>query len=185
MGKFSKEKFLKYAMHNRKRDEYYDTAYDGIILEKKSFYWNWSAALFQSFWLLYRRMYLEAFLFILVFSILDEILFFFLMRTNSLLALSIIFIIAISPFIGLGLFGTPLYLYCIKKRIEKSKKIPSPAVDKRVVYLAIWPPLLGAILINVLSISLETEKLLELGIIFYLLALSLSKYLRSRFDNRV
>lgn len=185
MEEFSKENFLMYIKHDTKTDKYYSKAYDSVILEKKSLYWNWSAALFSSFWLLYRRMYFEAFIFTFVVAVMNKITFNLLINFTSPLMLFVFSIFAIIPFVALGLFGTPLYVYCIKKRSENDKKIPSSSVDERVVHLALWPALLGTVLISVLVTSPGMESTLQLGISFYIMALAYYKYQKARSNNFV
>lgn len=202
MSTFSKEKFLMYATHGTKsgdnkpqdlkasyarRDDYYAKAYEAIFVEKKSFYWNWPAALFSSLWLLYRRMYFEALLVALASAVLMMIVSFIPMDPVVLLFISITYSVLV--FMTLGLFGTPLYLYCIKKRVEMAKKIPLSSVDDRTLHLALWPSLLGffllAFLVALHVISSETELMYELVLNFYIPALALYKYQRARFDDIV
>jgi len=197
MYHFSKEKFLMYVKHDTKsvdekpkdlttsytkRDNYYAKAYDAIILEKKSVYWNWPAAFFQIYWLLYRRMYFEAFVYSLVWAILGVISIFFIQPYPSFYVISSIFS-GVILFVVFGLFGTTLYVYGIKKRVENAKNIPSSSVDDMVVLLASLPIFLGGIVMGAFAISPGMEKILSLIIIFLLMALAFYKYQRARFDN--
>jgi hypothetical protein len=170
-----------------RRDDYYAKAYEAIFFEKKSFYWNWPAALFSSLWLLYRRMYFEAFLVALASAVLMLIVSFIPMDPVFFLFVSITYSVLL--FTILGLFGTPLYLYCIKKRVEMAKKIPSPSVDDRTLQLALWPSLFGYFLLVFLAalhvISSETELMYELFLNFYIPALALYTYQRARFHDTV
>lgn len=177
MQEFSKEKFLMYVKKDAKTDAYYARAYDSLTLEKKWFYWNGWAAFFSFYWLLYRRMYFKAF----VLSALGTLVYFLTIKFNFSFIFPLLFFLAVFGFFGF--FGTPLYLYCIRKRMEKDKKIPSPTVDEPVVHWAIWPPFIANILIGFLDISSQTEVWLELPIEFYVLALSLYKHIKARLEN--
>lgn len=120
---FSKEKFLSYIKHNEGTEEYYTKAYDAIILKKKSFYWNWSAALFPLFWLMYRQLHFAAFMMIFLFIAFGALSIFVLIFYPNFLALLLIIAIlfTLTKFVFFGLFGTSLFVSCIKKRIEPGK----------------------------------------------------------------
>ena len=183
MQNFSKEQFLMYVKNKEDSDDYYADAYDHLVLEKKWFYWNWGAAFFSFYWLLYRRMYFEAF----VLAVLETFFYFLTVKLNSYFFASFSFIVLIfsqAAIFGLfGLFGTTLYLKCIQKRFEKAKKIPSSSVDERGVYWAIGPAIIADILISGLDILPETNDLLWLLVGFYFIALSLYKYQKARREN--
>lgn len=200
MDPISKEKFLKYVQHHKKtidtkpkdlkasykkRDEYYAKAYDALVMEKRSFYWNWPAALFWPFWLLYRRMYIEAFFAIFAATLLNWIFssVFPINPASHNIAL-ILFSIIIS--VLFGLFGTSLYIHCIKKRIEDSKNIPSTPVDFNIVLLVLVLPFFVYMVIAILDISPENKDIFEFFAgNLYFLALALYKYLKARYNNIV
>lgn len=183
MENFSKEQFLMYVKNKTRYDDYYADAYDHLVLEKKWFYWNWGAAFLSFYWLLYRRMYFEAF----VFAVLGTFVYFLAAKIDFYFFTSFSFIVSIfseaAIFGFFGLFGTTLYLKCIQKRFEKAKKIPSPSVDERGVYWAIWPAFIATLLISGLDVLPETKELLWLPVGFYFIALSLYKYQKARREN--
>ena len=105
----------------------------------------------------------------------------FPIESTSYIIASIRFMVIV--FVLFGLFGTPLYIHCIKKRVEVGKNIPSSPVDFNIVLLVLLPPLLGYMVIGMLDVSPETEDVFEFGVTLYFLALALYRYVRALYDN--
>lgn len=205
MNNFTKENFLTYIKFRdevickrsnerkagyKKTEKYYADAYDAVVFEKKNYYWNGYAALFNFCWLLHRRMYFEAFLSLMVLGILD--LFgksLFPMKSMTYLIYS--FTSYGLLFLVFGLFGTPLYIRCIKERIEANKTLPPSPIDWSVVFLAVLViPLLAtfivpSFIIPFLGFSPDVGFMTNLGIYLSLLALAFFKYARAYSKNMV
>lgn len=98
--------------------------------------WNWPAALFPVSWLLYRRMYLFGFLYML------------------LRALAFLWIdspgVGISFFLVMGLFGNALYFFFIKYKLSKGVTHLSPSGLALLLSL-IFAPLVGSIILIISS----------------------------------
>lgn len=88
-------------------------------------------------------------------------------------------------FVLFGLFGTPLYIHCIKKRVETGKNIPASPVDLNIVFFVLVPPFFGSMVIGMIHASPETEAMVDFVDTLYFLTLALYKYIRSSFDNIV
>ena len=106
-----------------KSDAYYQLAFRLFHERNKLWYWNWAAALFNSYWMVYRRMYLPAIVFLLFYS-----LYFFtikLLITNGIVSdYTLITIITIPMSFAIlicfgGLF-TRIYFESLKQEYEQN-----------------------------------------------------------------
>lgn len=150
MARISQQTLLKYIEKGdgNEADRYYQQAAKKLLTGERHFYWNWPATFFSSYWLAYRRMYLEAALFQLFFLYTDVL--------SHILVINYTFL-ALIPFpqilliIGLGLFGTRYYFSTIKVKILKGLKPAERPIDKFIVHLMIWPQLILSSLIGIFS----------------------------------
>ncbi len=99
------------------RAEYYERVFERLEKDHKHT-WNWSAFFFFGLWMLYRKMYMYAFVYIaFVFAV--SILSVNLLERDDNLFYFLCYSYAIFERIGLGYFGNYLYYRTVKYRISK------------------------------------------------------------------
>lgn len=136
---------------------YYAKAYEKLFVQNNRFCWNWSAAFFGFFWLIYRRMYFYAVVYFWVINevsyFLEKIFTFNLLMSkiplkeqlaitqaaNAWIALILLFI----TFIIFGLFGSKIYCKWVIDNIDRGITRPAKKTDLiSIIVTAITIPVL-------------------------------------------
>lgn len=94
-----------------KQTLYYIDRFKRIDENPAKINWNWSSALWGCGWMLYRRMYWETIIAVIVLILIGEISLYFVGRDISY----------ITSFTTLGLQGNLLYNLHVKRRLKKGK----------------------------------------------------------------
>lgn len=89
--------------------------YEKVWTKNKLLSWNWASFLFNFFWLIYRKMYLEFIIFFVSYRI-------YYTLTYSLISSNIKFIIDIFIIFLFGIFGNKIYFFSILRKLKKMKK---------------------------------------------------------------
>lgn len=148
---------------NEKRDVYYRNALTKIH-NGKWFVWNWSAFLFNLYWMAYRKMYKNIFIYnalgiVLGFSILLSLNFFNL-REDNIVSKSLFLITLLCIFL-FGAFGNKLYYHHLKRKSEKGydKNIYAPvnSTVQTLVFIAFCLILFGGVVIKISGEQFEED----------------------------
>lgn len=95
---------------------------------KRSFSWNWGAALFGEIWMIYRKMYLYAALFILL-DVLYAVIFFLIMGDTEVPLVDTVFFLL--QRVVLGFFANVLYyLFAVRKLNRAYGKNPDVSLSQ-------------------------------------------------------
>lgn len=111
-GRFSRI----FELFNQRNTEYYQQAFDRLEKENKTTF-NFAAALCWAMWLVYRKMYGWAILFVLAFTGIPASLNAF--YQNSKVATLISAVLYLVTIIGFGFFGNSLYYKHVKSKVAK------------------------------------------------------------------
>ena len=122
-GRFSRI----FELWNQRNTEYYQQAFSRLEKENKTTF-NWAAALFGASWMVFRKMYGWAMLYICLYGstfLLPSVL------CDGHTKTMVFFVGCLALFIGFGFFGNTIYYKTVKSKISKGyKKIESyKAID--------------------------------------------------------
>ncbi len=111
-----------------KNADYYLPKFEVFERTGSAVSWNWAAFGFGIFWMVYRKMYLYAFLAMLLMFFLNVIE--VSLRLSSLLS----FFLSLWLWIGFGMFGNYLYYLHVKKKVMEIM-IQYPKEDEQILIL--------------------------------------------------
>lgn len=145
-------------------DDYYFYKWglrDGGEIKKHS--WNWAAFFLSTFWLGYRKMYLPVFVLLIIFLIIDAVMY------AADLSDSLDYAVGLGIWIATGMFGNYLYFIHASKKIEKLRQNGNYDLDsiRRAggrsvlgVFMALGMVMIYAIITTfILAPALTTEKI--------------------------
>jgi hypothetical protein len=185
MKEHNLENFMKLVNHPKTKDDveiesdtYYRNVYKRIAAGHK-YSFNWCAFLFNSGWLIYRKMYLYSLLYFILMTLCQIILglfSFYVTESISITYIKILFIIltwflSFAPIIALGFIGNWLYVRQIHKKIDRGyHKANLKSVDG----ITLWLPTVMFLIIFISGelFSGKDEKIGD-AIFFFCLVLSL------------
>ncbi len=101
----------KYRIFIGKNADYYLKKFEVFEKTGSSLSWNWAAFGFGIFWMVYRKMYLYAFLSMLL------IFFINILEVSLRLSPLLSFFLSLWLWVGFGLFGNYLYYLHVKKKV--------------------------------------------------------------------
>ena len=105
-------------MSKIERAQYYEKAFERLEKENKHT-WNWAACLFSGGWLLYRKMYLYTFIYLLINAICSLLLLGKDFKSLGMTEIIICMLLQMFIMCGFGYFGNRIYYHAVKKRISK------------------------------------------------------------------
>ena len=103
-----------------KNTDYYISKFEEIKITGNKISWNWSAFFLTGYWMLYRKMYIETLIMTLATMLLGSIP-------------VIGFLVPISVYIGLGMYGNTLYFNHVNKKMLEISRFDSSMKDSLIV----------------------------------------------------
>lgn len=123
MINIKREQFYDFIKTNKEKEgtiskatQHYLDYFDKYQSTGKKSSWNWAAFFFTFQWMLYRKMYLFSFSFLILFVI-STLSLIYLLTSNTLWIISCLFILA--SYLFFGFFGNYIYYIHLKKKIKK------------------------------------------------------------------